>query len=143
MSRSWRLNAQGYVIVHVFDLVRKKSMLFSLHRMVARATDGVLVDHVRGNLLDCRRCALRWATASQNSANRRDDRTGRSSRFRGVTWHRSGRWQAQLKHREVNRYLGLFKEEIQAALAYNQAARAIWGRFANLNRLPRSARRAA
>ena len=136
MSHPWRLNADGYVIVHVYDVVRKKSTLLSLHRMVARAPAGVLVDHVRANLLDCRRCALRRATHSQNTANRRKLLPNKSSRYRGVTKHKGGRWQAAAKHHDKCIHGGLHDTQEQAAAAYNAIARRIWGRFSVLNRLP-------
>lgn len=134
-SHPWRLNADAYVIVHVYDVIRKTSTLLSLHRMVARAPAGVLVDHVRANLLDCRRCALRRATHTQNTANRRKLLANKTSRYRGVTEHKGGRWQAAAKHHDKFIHGGLHDTQEQAAAAYNAIARRIWGRFSVLNRL--------
>lgn len=139
LRHRWRLDRDGYVVASVYDVGRCKSTTLPLHRLVCRAPHGVLVDHVRGAKLDCRRNALRFATHSQNSANRRSARDGRSSRYRGVTLHRTGRWQAQLKHADTNYYLGLFTTEHEAAAVYNKRARYVWGRFAVINRLPRTA----
>lgn len=144
MRYPWRLDSDGYVIGYVFDRALGKSVRLALHRLVARTPTGVLCDHIFGRKTDCRRRALRHATHSQNTANRRDDRSGRSSKYRGVTRHRrSGKWQAQCKHANVNAYLGLFATEVDAARAYNAKARAVWGRFAHLNRVTATAGRAA
>jgi AP2 domain. len=144
MRHVWRLDRDGYVVTSVWDVERRISRALPLHRLIARAPKGVLTDHVKGNKLDCRRCALRRATHAENTANRRSRRIGRSSRYRGVTLHKqTGRWQAACKHHNRCHYLGLFATQEEAALAYNREAKAIWGRFANLNRLPRLERQAA
>jgi hypothetical protein len=144
MGHKWRVDRDGYVVGNVFDVERRKSTRLALHRVVARAPSDVLVDHVFGRLLDCRRSVLRWAIHSDNSANRRADCTGRSSKYRGVTFHKkSGKWQAQCKHRDRNYYLGLFEFEADAAEAYNRKARELFRRFANVNRLPRERATAA
>ena len=144
MRHLWRLDRQGYPTTSVWNLDTLRSTALTLHRLIARAPRGVLVDHVRQNLLDCRRCALRWATHSENTANSRVRRRGRSSRYRGVTLHKqTGRWQAAAKHLDKNHYLGLFDTEEEAAIAYNRKAKAFWGRFAILNRVPRLERKAA
>ena len=127
----------GYPATWIWNGPAKKGTFLALHRMVTNAPAGVLVDHKRGNTLDARRSMLRFATPSQNSANRRASRRGRSAKHRGVTLHRqSGRWQAQAKHRDKNHYLGLYETQEEAAQAYNRKARELWGPFAVLNRLP-------
>jgi hypothetical protein len=46
---------------------------------------------------------------------------GSSSRFRGVIWHAGARkWQAKIK----DRHLGLFHDEVAAAITYDNAAEA-------------------
>lgn len=136
LSRRWSLDKGGYPAWHYFDVKLGKSVMVYLHRLVARAPAGVLVDHKHGDKLDARRSQLRRATPSQNSANRRLRLATKSSRFKGVTRHPCGRWQAQCKHRDVNRYLGLHATEEAAALAYNREASRHWGEFATLNRVP-------
>lgn len=136
MGRPLSLDADGYVRFHVYDERKGKSVAVFLHRAIVRAPRDRLVHHRYGNLLDCRQCALLVATHSENSGGWRR-RTGRSSsKYRGVVLHaQTGKWQAQLKHRDVNYYLGLFDSEEAAALAYNRKAVEVWGRFAHLNRV--------
>ena len=139
MRHKWRLDRDGYACTNVFDVKLRRSTRLALHRLVARAPGGILVDHVFANKLDCRRAALRHATGSENAANRRASRLGRSSRYRGVTLHRqSGRYQAQCEHAGIYHYLGLYDDQESAARAYNAKARQLWGKFANLNRIRRS-----
>lgn len=82
------------------------------------------VDHRNGNGLDCRRENIRPATAKQQSQAFQRKRPGTSSKFRGVTWHRSASaWQAKISAEGSSFYLGLFKEEIDAARAYDVKAK--------------------
>lgn len=143
MTRRWRTDTNGYPVTHFYDECRGKSVPLYLHRLVTRAAADVQVDHRKHDLLDCRRRSLRIATPSQNSANtRRPSLVGKKlSRFRGVTRHVGGKWQAACKYLGVNFYLGLFDDEEEAAGAYNAKASELWGPFAQINYVPR--RRAA
>lgn len=136
VSYKWRLDTHGYPTTSVFDVTARKSTNLLLHRMVTNAPKGVVVDHRRRNVLDARRCMLRFANYAQNSANRRRLRRKLSAKYRGVTKHKTGRWQAQCKHADRNYYLGLFDTQEEAARAYNEKARRVWGPFALLNRIP-------
>lgn len=107
-----------------------------MHRLLIGAPKGKQVDHRNHDGLDNRRRNLRLATSSQNLANQLKN-PGRSSRFKGVTWHRrGGKWQAQIAVEGKRRYLGLHETEEAAARAYNKAAREAWGNFALLNTIP-------
>lgn len=145
MSYRFRAATDGYL----FALVRRKvgdrwrTDRVVLHRIIARAEPGELVHHKRGNLRDLRRSQLIRATHSQNTGGFRRLLPSKSSRYRGVTRHRSGKWQAALKTGERNHYLGLFHTEWLAAQAYNRKAREIFGKFAHLNRAGVDLRRCA
>jgi len=69
---------------------------------------------------------LRAATISQNTANQRP----RGRFMKGVTLHRTGRYQAQVKRAGRNHYLGCFDTEIEAHEAYVVAAKRLHGEFA-------------
>lgn len=103
-----------------------------LHQMLMGRRDGYQIDHRNQNPLDNRRANLRWATASENCANRGCP-TG-SSKYRGVAWHgASGKWLASLKHQRKQHYLGVYETEEAAARAYDKKAKDLFGEFARLN----------
>lgn len=102
----------------------------SFHRVIMSTEGDQLVDHINRNGLDNRKANLRLCTESQNRANT-TKRAGCSSQFKGVLNDRGG-WNAAIrKGRQV--HIGRYRTEIEAALAYNEAARIIHGQFAVLN----------
>jgi len=110
----------------------------SMHRFLSGLVtgDGKKVDHKNRNGLDNRRRNLRVCTDSQNQANRRRSRNNNSG-FKGVSFHRaSGKYQAKIKVAGRMRWLGLFADPADAALAYNEAALKYHGEFARLNDIP-------
>ena len=106
-----------------------------LHRLLVDPTDDEQVDHVNRDGLDNRRINLRVCTRSQNRANS-PVRVGGSSEFKGVCWDKgAAKWRASgCDGAGKIRYLGLFTDEHEAALAYDAHALAMWGEFAWLNR---------
>lgn len=92
-----------------------------------------MYDHANGNGLDNRRENIRPATYHQNNANC-CKRWNTRSRFKGVCWHKQhNKWYAQIQSHGVKIYLGLFVTQKEAALAYNAAARSLFGEFARVN----------
>lgn len=92
----------------------------------------VEVDHVNRDPLDNRRCNLRLVSRAENARNRRGWSRARSP-FKGVSEHKhSGRWQARIYCGRAF-FLGLFATQVEAALAYDRAARDLHGDFACLN----------
>lgn len=104
-----------------------------LHRFITEAPRGFDVDHVNHDGLDNRRKNLRVCTHQQNLVNQKKQ-SGRSSRYKGVTWDKSrNRWRAQTKVLGRAVYLGYFRSEIQAAGAYDNFMRDLHGEYALLN----------
>lgn len=75
----------------------------------------------------------RWASRSLQMRNRRGFG---SSKWKGVRRDsRWKKWQATIKAQGKEVYLGKFEDEVEAAKAYNIAARLAYGDFACLNRI--------
>lgn len=105
-----------------------------LHRAVLGVTDRLIqVDHINGHGLDNRRVNLRTATHAENQRNRRQQRNN-SSGFRGVYWSKHDRrWRARLRLDGRTHSLGYHDTAEAAALAYDAAARELFGEYATLN----------
>jgi hypothetical protein len=101
-----------------------------MHRIIVGAKPGQFVDHINGNPLDNRRANLRICTQSQNHANRKVA-LGRS-RFKGV-WLKRGLWIARVSLKKGPVCLGTYATEEDAARAYDNKLREIFGEFAHTN----------
>ena len=110
----------------------KEGRIVVMHREILglKFGDGNRIDHCNGNGLDNQRCNLRLCTTSQNQMNRKI--SGGSSRFKGVRVKRDGIY-AYIGINNKKKYLGSFKTEIDAAKAYDDKARELFGEYANCN----------
>ena len=90
-----------------------------------------LVDHKDGDSLNNQFENLRPTDYRGNNRNVRKQ-PGTSSFFKGVCWSQ-GRWQAMLSVNKKGLYLGRFCDELEAAKAYDAAAKKYFGEFARLN----------
>jgi len=105
-----------------------------MHHDVMKVPAGFVIDHINGNGLDNRKANLRQSTYAQNSWNRGKARVKSSSKYKGVCQHKKDRkWQAQISAVGKRIYLGRFKNQKEAAKAYDKAAKKYHGEFANLN----------
>lgn len=96
------------------------------------------ISHINGNPLDCRRAnlAVHGSEKHVRACYKKLSRAGRptTSRFKGVYWNeRHGAWIAQIRIGDVNKRLGQFDDEEDAAFAYDAAAREAWGEEARVN----------
>lgn len=94
-------------------------------------TEGVVIDHINRNKLDNRMCNLRSVSVAVNNHNK-GKLLGCASKYFGVTKH-GNNWRARIGVNNVRIPLGTYKNEIDAARAYNEAAVREYGDHANLN----------
>jgi hypothetical protein len=110
----------------------------SMHRVILDPPDGLVVDHRNGEPLDNRRCNLRLATLEENARNHRKRVTATGSQFKGVAlakdkWRTAKKWRARIVVDSKSIHLGYFANEVDAAKAYDEAAKIHFGEFARLN----------
>jgi hypothetical protein len=112
----------------------KKILSIMMHRQILHPPAHLFVDHINHNGLDNRKANLRLATYAQNSYNRIYSRKSRSSKYTGVSWRKQAKkWAVVVGYNNKNIFIGYFKDEIQAAKAYDKAAKKYHGEFASLN----------
>ncbi len=105
----------------------------AMHRLIMDAPKGLMVDHIDHNGLNNRKSNLRLCTRKQNRRNRRPN-LGGSSKYKGVCWCKSSKkFRAAISHNKKRIYLGYFHDEVEAAKAYDEKARELFGEFAYLN----------
>ncbi len=102
-----------------------------MSRFLMGAQSGQFIDHVNGNTLDNRIENLRFCTQQQNSLNR-GKRKNCASAYKGVSRAYGGRWHSII-YFGGSRTVLTFDTEVEAAIAYDAAAKKLHGDFARLN----------
>ena len=98
-----------------------------MHRLILGALPGEIIDHRNNNGLDNRRKNLRFSDKKSNSANVKS--YGGKSKYKGVSPRRN-KWEAYIQGSEGKIHLGTFSSEVEAAKAYDYAAKKLFGQFA-------------
>ena len=105
-----------------------------MHNLIIEVPPGMFIDHINHNGLDNRKANLRPATRTQNIWHRKKFKRPSRSRYKGVDWSKTQKkWRARIRVNGKRIYLGSFKNELQAAKAYDAAAKKYHGEFAVLN----------
>lgn len=134
----WHIEHGGsreHPIAYVYRPCRfqDKVVHLKMEREIMDTPDGLVTDHINHNGLDNRKGNLRICTQAENVRNKRKS-AGKSSQYKGVCWNKQqSRWRAYIAGGERYRYLGNFKNEEDAARAYDKAARDQYGQFACCN----------
>lgn len=111
---------------------RKMRTTVKMHRQIMRPDKDLVVDHMNHNGLDNRRENLQCVTIEENNRNR-IFKEG-SSQYIGVHWceyHKKWRVRIYINGKKV--HIGYFDSEIEAAKAYDEAAKKYRGSFVGLN----------
>ena len=92
-----------------------------MHRVVNQTPEDMVTDHINRNGLDNRRCNLRSVTIQQNAFNAGLPRNNKSG-VKGVTWNKNRQlWQAQINIGAKCKFLGVFSDINEAAIARKKA----------------------
>ena len=111
----------------------KPIRMLRMHRIILNPKKEEEIDHINGNGLDNRRSNLRIVTPIQNKRNR-FKRGVSSSKYKGVNWYkRDKKWCVRIKVNCKYIFLGYFKSEIEAAMAYNKASLEYHGEYGRRN----------
>lgn len=129
----WQLGYRDCAQRSVFKENGQRHTIY-LHREVTKAPDGVEVDHIDSNRLNCQKSNLRFCTHNLNVRNALKRSTVTSSKYKGVCWHkRQKKFNASIRVDGKRYNLGSFTSDKDAAIRYNEAARIYHGEFAKLN----------
>jgi len=110
-----------------------KTMLF--HRVAFAIHYGYwpeMVDHINGDTNDNRAINLR---ASNKFLNPQNSKPKNGNRFRGAC-KRKNYWEVSIRHEEKQIYIGRFKNQVEAAYAYDMASLKYHGEHGRRNFLP-------
>lgn len=131
----WSLSDQGYAYRTFRDSEGRLRHQKMQHLLLTRHKD-MFLDHINGNRLDNRECNLRVCTRRENNRNSgKRKRNGVStSEFKGVYFDKSrNKWGASIVVNRKKTMIGRYDREIDAASAYNEKSKILFGEFARLN----------
>lgn len=104
----WHENDSGYAVRR--DVIGGKKQTLRLHRLVINCPEGMVVDHLNGNRLDCRKKNLRICTQKDNANNRHHTK--------GYCFDKSrGKWVVRYK----SKFCGRYETKDEAKRAYQLA----------------------
>jgi len=130
-------SSRGYERVNLIDF-EGNSKTKEIHRLVIltfypNLPNKYVVDHIDGNKLNNNFNNLRITNYFGNAQNSRKPNTRKfTSKYKGVSFNGSS-WIAQITINKIATYIGSYKNEEQAANAYNELAITHYGDFAVLN----------
>lgn len=128
---NWHLISREYANTYIKINNKRESKL--MHKLILNTYKNLEIDHIDGNGLNNQKSNLRLLTHQQNIMNSFKHKRS-SSKFKGVSWHKTGKkWQAYIGFNKKLIYIGLFDFEKEAAKAYNEKAKDLYGKYANLN----------
>lgn len=127
---SW-MNSNGYA-VNVTQKDNKRTRT-RMHRLILGDRVKKYTDHINGNKLDNRRENLRECSNSENMRNRPAP-SNNTSGYKGVFFcKQKGKYVAKIKLNYKENHLGTFSSKEEAAVAYNEGAKRLFGPFAWVN----------
>jgi hypothetical protein len=129
---AWNCHTRSFYAQRHSSSVNGKRTIILMHRVILGAKSGQESDHRNHDTLDNRRENLRLCTHNENQHNQKPQMG--SSSFKGISWHKlTHKWRAQIQFNASRHHLGCFTDELDAARAYDTAARILFGEFALTN----------
>lgn len=123
----WICTTRGYAARQISRGGKTKNI--QMHSLIIDVPNGYVIDHINRNKLDNRKSNLRIATRTENNRNRYpSNKTG----YKGVS-DRATCFRALISPNNKTLRLGDFKNPVHAAMAYDIAAKDLYGEFAYLN----------
>ena len=136
----WFVSKDGYAVGFVPNGDGHFKLQY-MHRLILQPDPEEVADHINGDTLDNRRANLRIATRQQNTQSKRLSSLS-ETRLKGVGWHKErGKYHARICLQGIRYHLGFYADAETAALAYDEAARLLFGEFALCNYPEREAPR--
>lgn len=129
---AWSTPRHNGIYINCYAPDNKKDSL-RLQRLIMGAQKGQIVDHINGNPLDNRRRNLRITNYTGNNQNATKRKDGITSKYKGVSTY-GNRWKAQIQYNKKKKHIGYYNTELEAAIAYNEAAVKYHGEYAKVNK---------
>lgn len=133
-------SGKGYSLITLRDAKTRKLISFLVHRLVYELFAGPIpenqeIDHINRVKKDNRIDNLRLVTKSQQHYNiGKFKKKGNSSKYKGVHFCNSvHKWLARITIDKKIRTIGSFSTELEAAIAYDSAAKIAFKEYACLN----------
>jgi len=112
----------------------KDGKMVLMHREIACPKDGFVVDHIDSNGLNNQKANMRCIKQENNLRNARKCNRITSSKYKGVSYSKvgNGRWKMSIGSGKNRKYKS-FNTELEAAAAYDNMAKQMFGEYAHLN----------
>lgn len=135
-QHQWTVSIRKGKIIGVYygKRLHGKYHKIALHRYILDITDPqVFIDHIDGNPLNNQKKNLRVCTNAENCRNTKISKANTSG-YKGVRWHKRDKvFEARIGFNKKLYHLGRFKDPKEAAKAYDNKAKELFGEFAKSN----------
>lgn len=130
---SWYISKRGYVVT----TINHRAM--TMHKILLGNTNGFDVDHISRDRLDNRKSNLRLCSHQENAFNQKKRKTNTSG-YIGVSFLKAARkFEAYVHFNGKKHHFGLHETAFDAAIARDNGASKLFGKYANLNLTPQIA----